>query len=138
MMRFTVIFLLVLICLFTLEMQTPVQQAVIEPFTGLLARISAALIMAANHTMLHFLAEMQTDIGEVLTRSNRFLIAQTDEGRFITLFLGRLLFRRRRLGFSSATFNLHAKAPVGWHRHLERACRIDCDIIDSDARFHGF
>ena len=52
MMRFMLIFLIVLICLFTLEMQSSVQQAVIEPFTGILAKVSAALIMPFDSTVL--------------------------------------------------------------------------------------
>ena len=54
MLRFMLVFLLVLICLFTLEMQSSVQQAVIEPFTGLLARISAALIVPFDSTVLAY------------------------------------------------------------------------------------
>lgn len=45
MTRFITIFAVVLIGLFTLEMLEPVQAAVIQPFTGWLAHISAAMIM---------------------------------------------------------------------------------------------
>lgn len=45
MTRFILIFFLVLVVLFTLEMQTAVQTALIEPFTGILATISANIIM---------------------------------------------------------------------------------------------
>lgn len=44
MTRFLLTFLAVLIGLFTLEMLTPVQNAVIQPFTASLASLSAALI----------------------------------------------------------------------------------------------
>lgn len=45
MSRFVTIFAFSLIALFTLEMLESVQQAVIQPFTGLLASLSASLIM---------------------------------------------------------------------------------------------
>ncbi len=44
MKRFTTLFTLALLGLFTLEMLAPVQAAVIQPFTGWLADISAVLI----------------------------------------------------------------------------------------------
>lgn len=44
MMRFLLTFLAILIDLFTLEMLTPVQNTVIQPFTASLASLSAALI----------------------------------------------------------------------------------------------
>ncbi len=42
--RFVAVFGLVLVALFSLELLNPVQQHVVVPFTGLLAKISAALI----------------------------------------------------------------------------------------------
>ena len=45
MTRFISIFTAVLVGLFTLEMLDPVQASVIQPFTGWLARISAAMII---------------------------------------------------------------------------------------------
>ena len=45
MTRFVIVFAAVLLGLFTLEMLDPVQAAVIQPFTGWLASISAAIIM---------------------------------------------------------------------------------------------
>lgn len=44
MKRFVVVFAIVLVGLFTLEMLNPVQEQLVVPFTGLLAQISAALI----------------------------------------------------------------------------------------------
>jgi exosortase H (IPTLxxWG-CTERM-specific) len=43
--RFVIVFAAVLVGLFTLEMLEPVQAAVIQPFTGWLATVSAAIIM---------------------------------------------------------------------------------------------
>ncbi|MDX1736271.1 MAG: exosortase H [Halioglobus sp.] len=51
MARFVITFLLVLLSLFTLEMLVPVQQHVIVPFTEVLARIAAALIMPFDDTV---------------------------------------------------------------------------------------
>ena len=65
MMRFMLIFLIVLICLFTLEMQSSVQQAVIEPFTGILAKVSAALIMPFDSTVLAYGKVLQFGPGGV-------------------------------------------------------------------------
>ena len=45
MIRFLAIFLVTLLVLFTLEMLTPVQTAVIQPFTGFLAHVSSVLIL---------------------------------------------------------------------------------------------
>lgn len=43
--RFVIVFAAVLVSLFTLEMLEPVQAAVIQPFTGWVATLSAAIIM---------------------------------------------------------------------------------------------
>jgi len=43
--RFIVLFTVILVSLFTLEMLVPVQEHVIVPFTAFLARLSAAIIM---------------------------------------------------------------------------------------------
>jgi len=50
--RFVTIFLLVLLALFTLEMLTAVQKAVIEPFTGALAALSAGLILPFDDSVV--------------------------------------------------------------------------------------
>ena len=54
MTRFVSIFLLVLVTLFTLEILTPVQEHVIVPFTGLLAQLSAALILPFDSTAVAY------------------------------------------------------------------------------------
>jgi exosortase H (IPTLxxWG-CTERM-specific) len=54
MTRFVVVFLLVLVGLFTLEMQTAVQQQFVEPFTGLLASASAAIVQPFDHTVMAY------------------------------------------------------------------------------------
>ena len=45
MARFITLFLVILVSLFTVEMLVPVQEHVIAPFTGMLARLSAAIIL---------------------------------------------------------------------------------------------
>jgi exosortase H (IPTLxxWG-CTERM-specific) len=43
--RFIILFSVILVSLFTIEMLVPVQEHVITPFTGMLARLSAAIIL---------------------------------------------------------------------------------------------
>ncbi len=54
MARFIVIFAAVLLALFSLEMTTVAQQQVIEPFTGMLARISAAIISPFDNNVVAY------------------------------------------------------------------------------------
>jgi exosortase H (IPTLxxWG-CTERM-specific) len=62
--RFVFIFLAVLIGLFTLEMQTSVQQHLVLPFTAMLAKISAALILPFDATVQAYGKVLQfTDTG---------------------------------------------------------------------------
>ena len=52
MFRFLAIFAAILLVLFTLELLNPVQQALIQPFTGGLAAVSAALILPFDDTVI--------------------------------------------------------------------------------------
>jgi len=62
--RFVVIFLVVLVGLFTLEMQTSVQQNLVLPFTAMLAKISAALILPFDASVQAYGKVLQfTDTG---------------------------------------------------------------------------
>ena len=54
MLRFVTTFLLILIALFTLEMLNPVQEHVITPFTSLLARLSAVLILPFDDSVVAY------------------------------------------------------------------------------------
>jgi exosortase H (IPTLxxWG-CTERM-specific) len=61
--RFLIIFCVTLAVLFTVEMLTPVQIAVVQPFTGLLAKISTALILPFDSEVIangRVLRDMQT------------------------------------------------------------------------------
>ena len=52
MARFLLLFVGVLVGLFAIEMLKPVQEAVIQPFTGLLAALSTAIILPFDDTVL--------------------------------------------------------------------------------------
>jgi len=52
MLRFLLIFIGVLVTLFGLEMLNPIQNAVIQPFTGLLASLSTALILPFDQDVI--------------------------------------------------------------------------------------
>ena len=52
MLRFLILFVGILLGLFSVEMLNPVQDAVIQPFTGLLASISTALIMPFDDSVI--------------------------------------------------------------------------------------
>jgi exosortase H (IPTLxxWG-CTERM-specific) len=52
--RFITIFVLVLVSLFTLEMLNPVQEHVITPFTGILASISAGIILPFDDSVIAY------------------------------------------------------------------------------------
>lgn len=54
MTRFITIFVITLVTLFTVEMLNPVQQHVIIPFTSLLARLSAALILPFDSSVVAY------------------------------------------------------------------------------------
>ena len=54
MARFITIFIVILAALFTIEMLVPVQEHVIVPFTSLLARISAAMILPFDNSVIAY------------------------------------------------------------------------------------
>jgi PAS domain S-box-containing protein len=61
-----------------------------------------ALVMTSTQAFLRAVAPMCATIGEVLSRANRFLVQETDEGCFVTLLLARLDPPARRLTYASA------------------------------------
>lgn len=64
MQRFVVIFGAVLLTLFTVELMNPVQEHVVVPFTGMLAKISAALISPFDDSVIAYGKVLQfTDTG---------------------------------------------------------------------------
>lgn len=54
MKRFIILFAVTLVTLFTVEMLVPVQEHVIVPFTAMLARLSAALIVPFDSSVIAF------------------------------------------------------------------------------------
>lgn len=54
MKRFVVVFAVVLVGLFSIEMMNPVQEQVVVPFTSMLASISAALIVPFDETVFAY------------------------------------------------------------------------------------
>ena len=54
MARFVIVFMLVLVGLFTIEMLSPVQAHVIVPFTTVLANISAAIILPFDSSVIAY------------------------------------------------------------------------------------
>ena len=54
MARFIILFSVILISLFTIEMLVPVQEHVIAPFTGMLARLSAAIILPFDSSAIAY------------------------------------------------------------------------------------
>jgi sigma-B regulation protein RsbU (phosphoserine phosphatase) len=52
--------------------------------------IDSALLVASAGAYLRAVCQNSEDVGDILTRLNEFLVEQSQEGRFITLFLGRL------------------------------------------------
>jgi serine phosphatase RsbU (regulator of sigma subunit) len=64
--------------------------------------VGPALLMAATRAYLRALALTNARVGDILCLANRALAADIDEGRFITLFLGRLDPVARTLVYTNA------------------------------------
>jgi len=64
--------------------------------------IGAALLIAETGAYLHALAQVQADVGAILTLSNRRLVLEVAHDHFVTLLLARLDPRTRSLVYSSA------------------------------------
>jgi serine phosphatase RsbU (regulator of sigma subunit) len=61
-----------------------------------------ALLMSETRACLRTLAQTSLDVGEILTRVNRMLTADTDDFHFVTLFFARLDPRCRELVYGAA------------------------------------
>jgi len=64
--------------------------------------IGPALLMAFTHAHLHSCVQTHTGIGEILARLNHFLVSQTEDERFVTMFLARLDASSGALFYASA------------------------------------
>jgi phosphoserine phosphatase RsbU/P len=61
-----------------------------------------ALLMSETRACLRTLAQAQSDVGEILTRTNRVLAADTSDFHFVTLAMARLDPRDRSMVYASA------------------------------------
>lgn len=61
-----------------------------------------ALLMSETRACLRTLAQIHADVGEILTRANRLLAADTSDFHFITLAMARLDPRNRSIVYASA------------------------------------
>ena len=61
-----------------------------------------ALLMSETRACLRTLAQVHTDVGEILTRANRLLAADADDFHFVTLAMARLDPRDRSMVYASA------------------------------------
>jgi phosphoserine phosphatase RsbU/P len=74
-----------------------------------------ALLMSETRACLRTLAQIHTDVGEILTRANRVLAADTSDFHFVTLAMARLDPRDRSMVYASAGqrgYLLHAGLEV--------------------------
>jgi sigma-B regulation protein RsbU (phosphoserine phosphatase) len=65
-------------------------------------RLAAALLMASMRAHLRALAEVSADVGDLLSRMNRLLLAETAESTFCTLTFVRLDPRTRSMVYANA------------------------------------
>jgi serine phosphatase RsbU (regulator of sigma subunit) len=61
-----------------------------------------ALLMSETRACLRTLAQVHSDVGEILTRANRVLAADTSDFHFVTLAMARLDPRNRTMVYASA------------------------------------
>ena len=64
--------------------------------------IDSALLVASASAYLRALTRSSHDVGDILTRLNEFLVEQSQEGRFITLFLGKIDPSTMSLSYAAA------------------------------------
>jgi phosphoserine phosphatase RsbU/P len=64
--------------------------------------VGPAMLMAATRAYLRALALTNSQVGDILCLANQALAADVDEGRFVTLFLGRLDAETQTMTYASA------------------------------------
>ena len=79
-----------------------------------------ALLMSETRACLRTLVQIHSDVGEILTRANRLLAADTSDFHFVTLAMARLDPRDRSMVYASA----------GQRGYLLR-CGLEVTILDS-------
>ncbi len=61
-----------------------------------------ALLMSLTHTLVRILTELESDIATILAQINEFLVKETQEDRFVTLFYARYEIETRTITYASA------------------------------------
>ena len=94
-----------------------------------------ALLMSETRACLRTLAQVHSDVGEILTRANRLLAADASDFHFVTLAMARLDPRDRSMVYASAGqrgYLLHSRhrgddagqhQPAAWACGPTRSCR---------------
>ena len=62
MVRFFILFIVILVSLFTVELTHPVQNAIVLPWTGLLAKVSAAVLVFFDRDVISYGKVLQHSI----------------------------------------------------------------------------
>lgn len=62
MVRFFILFIVILVSLFTVELTHPVQNAIVLPWTGMLARISAAILVYFDGAVISYGKVLQNSV----------------------------------------------------------------------------
>jgi PAS domain S-box-containing protein len=63
---------------------------------------ASALIMASAHVLLRLLVESHADVAEIFSLANSVLVKETEERRFVTMFLGRMDLATRSFTYANA------------------------------------
>ena len=61
-----------------------------------------ALLMSLTHTLVRVLTEIENDITKILAQTNNFLVKETQDDRFVTLFYARYDVEKRTICYASA------------------------------------
>ena len=61
-----------------------------------------ALLMSLTHTLVRILGEIENDVEVIFAQINDFLVKETQEDRFVTLFLARYDIQTRSISYVSA------------------------------------
>ena len=81
--------------------------------------LSASLLMAETRSYIRALAESFEDVAEIATRTNRFLMRDVQNTRFISSFLARIQPELGTLVYAAAGHEGHLVRADGRHEHLQ-------------------
>ncbi len=94
-----------------------------------------ALIMTSTRRSLRFLAEMQADLGCILSGVNRAILEDTDPEHFITLFFAQLDLQRRTLTYAGAGHDGYLFHPSGGFTRLPSTA-LPLGVAELDIEVH--